>query len=314
MRSYVRNVPSLLLSVCILGTFCAFLAFPARYLNCVADGVTLWATSVLPAALPFLFLTGLLSQTPLFSRFAKWLSPVFRLFGVSGAGGCATLLSLLSGYPAGAKTVERLCNQGRLCEEERLRCACLASTSGPAFLVGVAGAAMMQSAALGWLLFFSHVTGILGVSFVLGFKKRREKHLFSPPQIPRTNMAQLVPETLASSVLSVLCVGGAVAVFYAFGCMLSDALAPLSLSPTLTGTLAGLLEMTAGCSRLLASPTPLTLAIAAFLVTFGGVCVLVQQWSFLYRTGIPLGKFLLVKLLQALLAAIICFALACLVL
>ena len=72
--------------------------------------------------------------------------------------------------------------------------------------------------------------------------------------------------------------------------------------------------MTAGCSRLLASPTPLTLAIAAFLVTFGGACVLVQQWSFLYRTGIPLGKFLLIKLLQALLAATICFLLAFLVL
>ena len=89
MRSRIKNFPSILLSVCILGAFLAFLAFPARYLHCVADGVTLWATSVLPAALPFLFLTGLLSQTPIFARIARWLSPVFRLFGISGAGGCA---------------------------------------------------------------------------------------------------------------------------------------------------------------------------------------------------------------------------------
>lgn len=292
----------------------AFLAFPARYLHCVADGVTLWATCVLPAALPFLFLTGLLSQTPIFARIARWLSPVFRLFGISGAGGCAALLSLLSGYPAGAKTIERLCDQGRLCEDERLRCAALASTSGPAFLVGVAGAAMMQNAALGWLLFFAHVAGILGISIILGRGKKNARQVISPPQIQPTNMARIVPETLTSSVLSVLCVGGAVAIFYAFGCMLSDALAPLSLPTPITATLAGLLEMTAGCSRLLASPTPLTLAIAAFLVTFGGACVLVQQWSFLYRTGIPLGKFLLIKLLQALLAATICFLLAFLVL
>ena len=314
MRSRVKNFPSILLSVCILGAFLAFLAFPARYLHCVADGVTLWATSVLPAALPFLFLTGLLSQTPIFARIARWLSPVFRLFGISGAGGCAALLSLLSGYPAGAKTVERLCDQGRLREDERLRCAALASTSGPAFLVGVAGAAMMHSAALGWLLFFAHVAGILGISLILGRGKKNARHIVSPPQIQPTNMARIVPETLTSSVLSVLCVGGAVAIFYAFGCMLSDALAPLSLPTPITATLAGLLEMTAGCSRLLSSPTPLTLAIAAFLVTFGGACVLVQQWSFLYRTGIPLGKFLLIKLFQALLAAIISFLLAFLVL
>lgn len=114
---------------------------------------------------------GAACQNALFSRLSKGLAPLFsRLFGISGAGGCAALLSVLSGYPAGAKTVERLCEQGLLARDERLRCACLASTSGPAFLVGVAGAAMAGDPALGWLLFASHLAGVFGVSFLLGRK------------------------------------------------------------------------------------------------------------------------------------------------
>ena len=312
-KSSFRPVPAALFSAAVLAAFLAFLAFPARYLQCVSDGVSLWAASVLPAALPFLFLTGLLAETSLFARISKMLAPLFaRLFKVSGAGGCAALLSLLSGYPAGAKTVQRLYAQGRIGEEERLRCACLASTSGPAFLVGVAGTAMTGSAALGWLLFFSHAAGILGVSFVLARNPRAQKPARAPvPAESRRSAAAAIPETLASSVLSVLTVGGAVAIFYAFGCMLIDLLAPLELPSDAAATLAGLLEMTAGCSRLLADPTPATLAAAAFLTTFGGLCVLIQQWSFLCETQIAFGRFILVKFAQGLLAAAVCFGLAC---
>ena len=329
---------SLLLPICLLATLLAFLAFPARCLAYVADGISLWATSVLPAALPFLFLTGLLTGTPLFLRLSARAAPLFRPFGVPGQGGCAAMLSLLSGYPAGAKAVERLCARTPLSPAERFRCACLATTSGPAFLVGVAGTAMAGSPALGWLLFGAHVIGIFAIALVLGRGHRRTRHIdkrtyrdyglaqnddrrarFAKQHAQREEnacafkpipLSQALPETLASSVLAVLTVGGAVALFYAFGRIMTDVLSPLALPIPLTAFLAGLLEMTAGCAGLLSEPTPLRLALAAFLVTFGGLCVLVQQWSFLAKIGIPFAKFLLVKLCQAVLAGGVCFLFA----
>lgn len=302
------RIAAVLVPVCLLAAFFAFLAFPARCLAYISDGISLWAVSVLPAALPFLFLTGMLAQTPLFARLSFRLAPLFRPFGVSGESGGAALLSLLSGYPAGAKTVQRLCAQGRIPQGERLRCACLASTSGPAFLVGIAGTAMAGSPTLGWLLFISHVVGIFGISLLIGFPHRGQTARMKQPPAAGSPVRAL-PETLTSCVLSVLTVGGAVALFYAFGKMLADALAPLALPEPVCALLAGLLEMTAGAARLLASPTPLNAALTAFLVTFGGGCVLLQQWSFLAETGISPGKFLLVKLCQAALAAAVCYPL-----
>ena len=63
-------------------------------------------------------------------------------------------------------------------------------------------------------------------------------------------------------------------------------------------------------ARLLAAPTALHVSLATFLVTFGGLCVLLQQWTFLAGTGVPLGEFLLVKLAQAVTAALLAYPLA----
>ena len=290
----------------ILLAFVLFLLFPARYLQCVRDGVSLWAVSVLPAAFPLLFLTGLLAGTPLFTRFARVLFPFFRLFGVSGAGGCCACLSMLSGYPAGAKSIADVYMRGALSKNETLRAAALASTSGPYFLVGVAGAAMAGGAAPGWAMLCAHFSGGLLPVFLLArfVPKEEETRAIALP-----NPAD-VPPALSSSVLAVLTVGGAVALFYCFGCMLSDLLAPLCMPETLCNILVGLMEMTSGCARLLAAPTALHVSLATFLVTFGGLCVLLQQWTFLAGTGVPLGKFLLIKLAQAVTAALLAYPLA----
>lgn len=290
----------------ILLAFVLFLLFPARYLQCVRDGVSLWAVSVLPAAFPLLFLTGLLAGTPLFTRFARVLFPFFRLFGVSGAGGCCACLSMLSGYPAGAKSIADVYMRGALSKNETLRAAALASTSGPAFLVGVAGAAMAGKAVLGWAMLGSHFIGVLLPVFILARFAPKEKGTRTIALPSSAN----VPQSLSSSVLAVLTVGGAVALFYCFGCMLSDLLSPLPLPEEVGSVLVGLMEMTSGCARLLAAPTALHVSLATFLVTFGGLCVLLQQWTFLAGTGVPLGEFLLVKLAQALLAALLAYPLA----
>ena len=303
-RSRERRAAALF-TILLLAALLALLLFPVRCRGYLLNGVMLWAVNVLPAALPFLFLTAMFAQTPLFFAAAKKLAPFFRLFGVSGAGGCAALLSLLSGYPAGAKAVERLC-AGGLAREERLRCACLASTSGPAFLVGVLGAALTGRPALGWLLFFAHVCGIFGISFLLGRRRSGAEKTAALPAAQRITL----PEALSSAVLSVLTVGGAVALFSLFGNLLSDLLALLHVPAVWRALLTGLVEMTAGCHALLADPAPVTLALCAFLVTFGGACVLVQQWSFLQNTGIRPWAFLLVKALQGVLAALVCLLLA----
>ena len=306
MKLRVKSLSGAAVSLLALAVFLALLIFPVRYAHRVSEGVSLWAISVLPVTLPFLFLTLFLSRLPAYARVSRRLSPLFsRLFRVSGAGGCAAVLSVLSGYPAGARAVLDLSARGALAREERFRTACLATTSGPAFLVGTLGS--IAGTAVGWLLFAAHLLGVWTVSFLLG---RRASPLPAAPPPVRADADNALTESLSAAVLSVLAVGGAIALFYAFGYMVADALAPLSLPATAAAVLQGLIEMTSGCVLLLQDPTPLHVALCAFLVTFGGMCVLVQEWSFLKKTGVRLPQLLAAKAAQGLAAGIAAYAFA----
>lgn len=305
----LKKISYLLAAAPLVLAMAMFLSSPVRYAGCVREGISLWAVSVLPVTFPFLLLTALLSRTKLYRACSRAVAPFANgVFRVSGAGGCAALLSLLSGYPVGAKCVAELYKQGAVKQEEVFRLSCLCSTSGPMFLVGTVGAVMFGSPACGWILMLSHLLGAHLICILLRIGK---------PPLPRTAPPSLYGDKgnalfdgLYSSVISILCAGGAIAVFFAFGQMMSDLLAFLPLEKTGLGIMRGLLEMTAGCSFLAQAPSPLSLALCAFLVTFGGACVLVQQLAFLSDTGVRALPFLGVKLLQGVLAALLCFGLA----
>ena len=276
-----------------------FLAFPQRYAKLVLEGITLFAISVLPATLPFLFLTNVLTRQRVFLKAAGRISPLAqKVFRVSGAGALCAVLSALSGYPVGARTVLDLSSRGTISKQECFRLACLSSTSGPMFLVGAVGAGMFRNATLGWILFLSHLLGVYIVCFVLRFIGKPSK----TQSVPLFNNQGGNP--LMDSVLSVLAVGGAIAIFYAFSGIFRDALSLVGVeNHYITALVTGLIEMTSGCKLLSGVGGPYAAALAAFLVTLGGGCVLLQQMSFLSRAGVKALPFIGVKLLQGVLAA-----------
>ena len=110
---------------------------------------------------------------------------------------------------------------------------------------------------------------------------------------------------------SVLSVGALIALFFCLKEMLFSLLPPLSGFGE--GILSGLLEVTAGVSALAKLKTPLSLALAAAEVSFGGLCVNAQQLSFLSGTGVKALPFLLIKLAHGVLAFALCYPLARLV-
>ncbi len=285
-----------------------FLSSPARYAQSVLDGISLWAACVLPAVFPFLFLTALLTALPPFSAFSKKFSPVMgKIFRISGAGGGAAILAALSGYPVGARLLCDLSESGAVAREEKFRLACLATTSGPMFLVGSVGCMMYRSMKAGAILLFCHLLSVWTVCFLLRFSAKRTEPVPPPPPARQDG---LLYDSLYRAVISILCVGGLIALFSCFGQMLADLglFRLLSFGPCSEGVLRGLLEMTSGCAALAELGTPLSLACACALVTFGGMCVLCQQATYLVRAGVSMPKFLLVKCLQAALAFGLCLA------
>lgn len=306
MNVTAKKLFSLLRVLPLLLALALFLHAPARYADCVRNGISLWAVSVLPSVFPFLFLTALLAKTRVFRTFSRKISPFFqRAFNVSGTGGSIFLLSVTSGYPVGARTIADACSAGALTKEELFRLSCLCSTTGPVFLVGVVGGAMFGKPNVGWLMMLCHV---LAVAITCLFLRIRTPAIGQPPAFSQKNGAQIF-DIVYNAIVSALCVGGSIALFACFSQMTADVL-HLQAGSLAEALVRGLMEMTTGCALLAENPSRLSLSLCCFFTTFGGLCVLMQQLAFLAPTGVKALPFVLVKAVQGMLAALLFYGIS----
>ena len=170
-----KKTLSFILTVILIFTFAVFLSAPAKYAESITKGISLWAVSVLPATFPLLFLTSLITEQHIFRKCSAKMAPVTKkLFRISGMGGSIALLSVFSGYPVGARSLLNLYETSPYPRDEGFRLSCLASTSGPSFIVGVVGSMMFKSAKAGWLMFLSHLIAVFFVCFLLRFTARTQ--------------------------------------------------------------------------------------------------------------------------------------------
>lgn len=119
--------------------------FPQVAMDSARKGISLWASSVLPALLPFFICANFLQNIGVI-RYLK-------------SGTFPFLMSVLSGYPMGAKIVGDLRRSSEISVGEAKRLMSFCSTSGPAFLIGAVGTGMLGSGFLGGIIAAAHYLG-----------------------------------------------------------------------------------------------------------------------------------------------------------
>jgi sporulation integral membrane protein YlbJ len=294
--------------------------FPERYSKSTYKGVILWGTAVLPSLLPYFFLTALLSKTGVLSEFGNTLTPLtkkpFRLGGISVY---AFFTSVLSGYPVGSKIVSDLKKSNAISLGEAHRLSLLCSTSGPLFIIGAVGLCMFKDKTLGFILYITHVLSAILTALIFRNAGGDPKCNFSKILTEKDDNA--LYDAIYSSVISVLIVGGFVSVFFVVSEILTDfkILYPLTLLVTAVlkplgadleigkAFSVGLIEFTKGSQMLSQAVCPLTVSLSCFLITFGGLSVIMQSLVFLKKANVKTGFFILGKLVQATISGLLCY-------
>lgn len=75
------------------------------------------------------------------------------------------------------------------------------------------------------------------------------------------------------------------------------------------GVMSGIVEMTRGVKMLSLMKNPLSLSLICSLISFGGFSIIFQSLAFLSKTNLKFSKFIFAKILQAVIAFPICYAL-----
>ncbi|MCL2236224.1 MAG: hypothetical protein FWB98_07285 [Defluviitaleaceae bacterium] len=294
------------------------IVYPSVALEAARRGLFLWFNSVLPGVLPFVVGAYVLSALGAVNLFGLALSPVMkRFFRISGRGGFALALGLVSGYPIGAKIVCEMRGRGELGRVEAQRLLGFANNGGPLFILGAVASGMFGSAAFGYLLLITHYIGavLVGLLMRLYGKRGAEAPQEAPPFIiagrPKEPFGHILGQAVKNAMETMLLVGGFIVLFSVVSALLGQAglfaLIPFGgdYAPALWS---GLIEMTGGLG--LASDFGITggiAALSAFLLGFGGLSIMFQSLSFVGKTDLKGGVYVLCKLAHGAISAIAAF-------
>lgn len=314
MTKSLGNFLEIFIFALLLGV-CGLLLTNASYSIQVLKGIELWAAVVLPSLFPYFFITAVLSSLNITSKLALKLSPVTnKLFLTGGISAYALFMSVISGYPIGAKIVADLREKGLLGEYESVRASAFCSTSSPMFTIGSVGNITFGSTVFGIKLFICNVLVSFCVGIIFSFYRRNDKKTITSDNnlsLERLNKTDdILYESVFSAVNSILFVGGIISLFYLFTEILLSlgVLSPLinliSLMTNSTQSLSrgiavGLFESTKGLKLISeCGMNFFTLPIASTICCFGGLSVIFQSVAFLGRAKIKVLPFVLAKILS----------------
>lgn len=337
--SFRRNILPFIL---VLFTIC-LVVFSRSNLTATKNGLTLWATCVVPSLFPFFVITNLLSRTKVVNIIGKLLDKFMRpLFNVPGIGGFAFVMGLISGYPVGAKIVADFREKGLVTQDEGERLLAFTNNSGPLFILSSVGIALFGDTKTGLLLLATHILACITVGIILArFSKRKKfensydtiKNKFerknnsqscNSENITFKNLGEVLTTSINNSISTILMIGGFVVIFSVIISILNqtnilDKLSTL-LYPILNflnidlefakPLLSGILELTNGVNLVANIPTKLisqNIILSAFLLGFGGFSVLLQVYSIVSKTDLSMKKYLVGKFLQGIISGIYTF-------
>lgn len=297
---------------------------PKRYTAGTIGGLKLFIFSVLPGLFPFMFLTKLLTELGLLFRVTNHLNkPAKVLFGTPGVSLYAYFMSILSGYPIGAKVIDDLYQKKLITQNDAKKMMVFCTTSGPIFVIGAVGIAMFNSFKIGLILYFSHILSctILAIFINIFSKNKQQEKPITFIQKPK--ISNIFGECVSQTINSIFIVGAYITIFY----LLTDILTSLNIfnfvavacSPVLKtlnisndcfqGFLYGLFEVTRGCKTLSLIKTKLSISLCSSIISFSGISIIMQSMVFLKNSQIKTRNFIGVKIAHSFLSFIFCYLL-----
>ncbi len=292
---------SFFIGISALTAILLILIFPSAATHAAEKAADTWLHVILPTLLPFSLLSGIFVKSGTAQRLAKYAAPISRFFGFSDCFAYIFGMSLLSGYPIGAKLPATMYGQRLISGDEASLIVNASSTSGPGFLVSAVAFGMLGSAGFIPALLIPHVLSAVIVAKLNGMSP----HITTVPSsfaAPTKSISRVFSESVIDSMNSMLLILGAMVLFSA----VSSLIGAFGISSVLVNALfSGMLEFSSGCAEAASLPPHVSLPLIAFISGFGSFSVILQTAAICSDAGIPMKRFLPNKLLQGSLAMLI---------
>lgn len=280
----------------------ALIIFPAQSSAGAKNGVDYCLNILVPSLYPFMVLSVFVVKSGLAQKAGKYLENFTRkVFRLPGCAAACLLMSVVGGYPAGARSIVSLYEDGGISENQAKQMLCFCVNAGPSFVITAVGVGFFKSTVSGYILFASQLIVFIILGIICGAFSKNESHSTdkkTSKKIPASEALIASASDAAYSTLNMCC-------FVILFAALMNVLRVFITSPKVSAFFSALLEVTGGCADLSRISAPLW--AAAFAIGWGGVCVHFQIYTFVSGIHISRSRFIFFRLLQGVMSAAVSY-------
>lgn len=265
----------------------------------VTDGLKICFYTVIPSLFPFMVLSSYVVKSDVLSPVYKVIAPLTRfIFHQPPCAAPVIIMSLIGGFPVGAKMTASLLEGGQITKNQAQRLNMFCINGGPAFVITAVGAFMLSSVRAGVIMYASLCISSLIIGVISSFFDDKSAVVTHVKKLSQSPLAAL-SSAVSDAVQSILGICAWIVIFGA----LTSCIEVYTANKDLFTALSCILEVTDGCA-LIAGKLPIAALTA--VIGFGGICVHCQIFSYVAVSGLKYSRFFTGRAVNAALSALIC--------
>ena len=269
--------------------------------------ISLWKDTLFPNLFPFFILSKILIEYDLIKPINKVLSIFFtKLFKLPKDYSYILLISLISGYPSGAKYINDLLDKKLISIDNANRLLTFTNYANPLFILGFISTLLNKK--LAFLIFISHIVSGLITGIILNMNKPIEDNINIIKKKDYPKIGNILKDSIIDSINTLLLLLGIITIFLLISNFLKIT---FNLNNNLYLLISSILEMSNGIIN--TNLTNISLNLKTILITgiisFSGLSIHVQVLGILSNYKIKYKYFLLSRIIHSLIAVILVYIL-----
>lgn len=308
--------------ICLIVVFvCVYLlSSPEASSKSIKTGINYCINILVPSLFPFMFMAVFTVQSKIFSNPGKIISKITNfLFYLPGCTAPVILLSLIGGYPVGARGVKTLFDQKKINSEQLNRMMCFCVGSGPGFTISLVGTLILHSKFMGLVLLVSQIFGAFAIGIFCGVRARKKNFPIYTENTkngsPNINTAQTIIDSTSSVCASIIEMCTLIIIFTFFISIIENAYSHMPLfqysthfknyEQEILTTAISFLEITTGCIK--SANLKYSFLIIAAALGHGGVCTHMQISAILKNCKFNFKKFCFFRFINSIISLVFAY-------
>ena len=264
----------------------------------IRDGLLVSGQVLIPSLFPFMVLSGFIAITDWGRVLSYPLRPITqRIYKLPQDLGVVMAISLVGGYPIGAKTISTLLKEGRINKATAQRMLCFCVNAGPAFVVSAVGAGMFADRRIGIILFICQVISTLIVGAVVSYSSNIPQ--VARPEFANRKNSEAFVEAVSGASSSMIVMCAFAVLFSGIAAMLAD------LEGVSRVILSGFLEVAAGNIAAAQIGGEMAVVLASMFISFSGLSVIFQVMFFFKGQEISFWPFFISRIAHGVISSIL---------